>query len=493
MATPADYGLPHEEFRPGQEEAIEQALAVQPGEYLALEMGTGSGKTSCAAAVAFHQPTTYLADKIMLLDQSSQKYGFQTVYGRERYECPYLNLTADACAFSASMRECPELPDCSYFWTRQACMASRRRALSYAYYWAAGWPKEAPGKLFCDEAQVVPDRFLDLAALEMMPRTREFWNLPDFPSANGMQDWAKQAVSDWSLQAQAKLPGRSRVPETRLGTYDRLQHKLESIRGYLEEGDWYIQSSLEKLSARPLTPAPFAGFLKQTDGLVFMSATVPETLADELGLENLKRISFPHPIPAERRPVYFVSNAPKMTASATAWDFEYQGAIIAKILHDLPATWRGLIHVSRWAETHALKERLMKYGVPEERLWIPNPGPSDQQALAFTQDTTPGLIALAPNWREGLDLHDDLARIVLVAKTPFLFWGDPYVQARATRPKIGKRWYDADACTATVQGCGRVVRSAEDFGIAYIVDASWTRVRKYAPAWFRPQEVIIEP
>jgi Rad3-related DNA helicase len=492
--SPRDYGIPHDEFRPGQLEAMMIAREVKPGGVIALELCTGSGKTVLAAGVSATQPVTALMRTIALVDQYKYGYGFDAVYGRDQYPCEFLQgFQADACVFSDKMSDCPEVASCGYYIAREIVKASTKRSVSYAYYLHARWIQQNPGKLFCDEAHVLEDEILSHVSLEVSEKQRTAWGLPEFPGANGISDWANQQVADWARRALSCVPGKDKVPVRMHGARDRLINKLRQICTQIEFGAWYIQSSSTEgtpLSARPLSPGPFAGFLRKTDGTILLSATIGDAqlMADEFNLGYLYKKSFPHVIPKAQRPVYLLKDAPAMGNKATEQAFSQQAILIAKAIKQWPRDFRGVIHVSRWTETELLAKRLSGLGL-EDRLWIPPRVGTRIQVEAFLADPRPGIIAIAPDWRTGLDFAGDKARLSIIAKIPFLYWGDPYIRARALRPDIGQRWYRGKAALDTVQACGRVVRGPEDFGVSYIVDSSWSRVAKYAPDWFEPETI----
>jgi len=55
--------------------------------------------------------------------------------------------------------------------------------------------------------------------------------------------------------------------------------------------------------------------------------------------------------------------------------------------------------------------------------------------------------------------------------------------------KAGERWYILECARAIVQMAGRIVRSADDWGTAYILDERWERfyrqIEKDLPPWFK--------
>jgi ATP-dependent DNA helicase DinG len=177
-----------------------------------------------------------------------------------------------------------------------------------------------------------------------------------------------------------------------------------------------------------------------------------------------------------------MTDAPAMSYKSTWKDYEAQADVIADICsrhkHD-----RVLIHTTRWRHANDLADRLAKKGL-QDRVWVPDAKTGRLEQIAkLTNPYPPDLIAIGPSFWEGLDLKQDLCRCVIVAKIPWGDRSDPVVAARL-RQEGGGKWDRWCAALKVVQGCGRAVRDAEDYAVAYIADGSWNRVASYSPAWF---------
>jgi Rad3-related DNA helicase len=85
---------------------------------------------------------------------------------------------------------------------------------------------------------------------------------------------------------------------------------------------------------------------------------------------------------------------------------------------------------------------------------------------------------------EGVSLDDDDARFCIFPKVPWGDLGDPYVKARKQRDD---EWYANQAALAIVQGSGRIVRHAKDYGETYIFDSSFSYLFRDAtfPDWWQ--------
>jgi Rad3-related DNA helicase len=84
--------------------------------------------------------------------------------------------------------------------------------------------------------------------------------------------------------------------------------------------------------------------------------------------------------------------------------------------------------------------------------------------------TTPTLL-ISPSITEGLDLKDDLGRFAIFVKVPYPSLGDAWIKRRM---EISGSWYQRQALKEMIQGAGRICRHHDDYGITYILDASFT-------------------
>lgn len=101
----------------------------------------------------------------------------------------------------------------------------------------------------------------------------------------------------------------------------------------------------------------------------------------------------------------------------------------------------------------------------------------------------PNAILVGPSMMEGVDGADDSCRWQVMAKAPWPHMKDPTVEYFMS--KLSKKWADAwyqwKAAQITVQGIGRVVRSADDYGTTYLLDSGFERILR---SGYIPQYVI---
>jgi ATP-dependent DNA helicase DinG len=228
------------------------------------------------------------------------------------------------------------------------------------------------------------------------------------------------------------------------------------------------------------------------DQFLFMSATVNyEEMCENLNIpiEETAFISIDSDFPVENRPVYYL---PIMKMNYQ-WnkDENKQGRknlldAIMSILQHTHLSDNGIIHTGNYQIAQWLIKEL-EGRVPHE-LYHHNPDSDAQRddvIKLFNRTGTPSLL-ISPSITEGLDLIGDKSRFAIFAKVPFGSLGDAWIKKRM---ELSKMWYLTTALTDVLQGCGRVVRSKDDWGSVYILDESWDylyrNTKHLIPNWWK--------
>jgi Rad3-related DNA helicase len=143
---------------------------------------------------------------------------------------------------------------------------------------------------------------------------------------------------------------------------------------------------------------------------------------------------------------------------------------------------RGIIH----SHTFKLANEFFKLSSMQDRLLLHKQG-DDRNALIerFMNSERDDIILISPSMTEGLDLKGDLARFALFLKVPYPSMGDPWVKARMDQDQS---WYSWQVAKTIIQGCGRVVRSKNDWGYSVMLDGGFKnffeREQRLFPEWF---------
>jgi ATP-dependent DNA helicase DinG len=100
-----------------------------------------------------------------------------------------------------------------------------------------------------------------------------------------------------------------------------------------------------------------------------------------------------------------------------------------------------------------------------------------------------GGILVACSADRGVDLPDDLCRLIVIAKVPYPNLGDRMVSMRFHMPD-GKAWYAVETVRSVVQMAGRGVRHEGDYCRTVVLDSQfrdglWLRGAGLFPRWFR--------
>ena len=230
----------------------------------------------------------------------------------------------------------------------------------------------------------------------------------------------------------------------------------------------------------------------QAEKFLFMSATIfdAEDMCKNLGipLDEMAYISIESDFPADNRPVFF---HPVMKMNYGWNNTENQSSrnkmirAVEQILVEHKDD-HGIIHTGNYQIAQWLVEELTTNAT--HKILHHNAGSTDSRDVViklFMNSKKPTLL-ISPSITEGLDLVGDRARFAIFAKVPFGAMGDAWIKRRM---EISNHWYMIRALTDIMQGCGRVVRSKDDWGCVYILDESWrylyNKMASYIPKWWK--------
>jgi Rad3-related DNA helicase len=152
-----------------------------------------------------------------------------------------------------------------------------------------------------------------------------------------------------------------------------------------------------------------------------------------------------------------------MTARTTDTELPKLIKAIKQIVDDYTDV-KGIIH----AVSYKLANSIME-GVASPRLITHNSSDRQEVIDRFMSSSDP-LILVSPSLERGISLEDELCRVIIICKAPYLYLGDKIVSARLYSGKIGQSWYTATMLLTILQMAGRGVRSKDDFADTYILD-----------------------
>ena len=473
---PSRYGLPHDEWRPGQLETVKW-VSNTPGTLL-IQAPTGSGKTAIASAISTYGSVRSLTHTINLQQQYEKLYGFDTIYGMRHYPCAFVNDTDTAanCSFAEKMFDCPVAVDCEYLIQREIVRKATKQSLSYAYFLQAVWPKlDSADMLYCDEAHLLPQITKDFCTIEYTTKQIFYMDVPMYPTVKlrGYQARTLMAVK-WLQKIRLKMQDdhgdlvkvkpkyRSHNLKTRIRLLTEQIYRLGRTIAYAEKHpeEFYTNWNKDYFKMMPLSAKLYFKdlFINKFDHKpVLTSATIgnPDTLARELGLSNYSFRDVPSAYPPEAMPVFTFDDAPKLSYKSSPMDWRKWADVIGRAVNMVNSEWSGLIHVSSGIQAESLANALSRseHGL-QDRVYIPEGKGTKGKILDWKQRKlkVPNTIAIAYSFHMGLDAYDD--EINIVGKIPYGIL-DEFGMAELN--------YDAGiyrhkAALLTEQACGRIRR-----------------------------------
>jgi len=216
-----------------------------------------------------------------------------------------------------------------------------------------------------------------------------------------------------------------------------------------------------------------------------MSGTVcsPSQLASDLGIPQWESVTVPMSFPVATRPIIMCGIA-NVTRKADAADYERLATAIDRIITLHPGE-NVLIHTNSYWLTSFLYFKLRDHNYDRPVLAYSKAQYRDKTIAQFRET---GGILLAPSAERGVDLPDDMCRVVIIAKVPFPSLGDKQTSARL-HSNGGRQWYTIKTMRDVVQMSGRGVRHDNDYAVTYILDMQWQRLYRDHKA-FLPQYFI---
>jgi Rad3-related DNA helicase len=483
-------------FRPGQEEAIERALASDR-KAVVVTAPTGSGKSLIGmAAGAAYSKSCYLCSSRQLQRQVVGDFPEALpMMGRNNFPCVQdYHRTADLCIHTPST-PCGLKFRCPYEVHKRRVAGHPLQILNYSYFLTeanyVGKFSEYP-LMVSDEADALEGLLTGFIELRLSRNRLETLGIrpPRRKTAE-----AKDGLAAWREWAddvgKSRIAGRIRRLEEQIGTLrpeeelseeemalvreykalDALRNKLEAFVTHMDES-WIFQEhgsneNVEAWTFQPTWLTPELSeqyFFRHAQRHLLMSATFPPkaVLSQMLGLPtgDIEYVEIPSTFPAANRPV--VIN-PVADMGYKTFNSSLPGLLktIEKILKKHRRE-KGIIHTVSWK----LNEAVMRIGNP--RLVSHNSHDKDEQLGRFIK--SPDGVFVSPSSTRGVDLPDDKCRFVIIAKAPFQSLADKLVSSRVYGSGLGAYWYRAICAQDIVQASGRGVRHQDDYCVTYLLD-----------------------
>ena len=323
--------------------------------------------------------------------------------------------------------------------------------------------------LIADEAHQL------ISVLKSMARKSLWWNKYKFPTKiktrAEIKSWA-ESLTEYQKQNDFSIRGLLEELNSKFPRY-LVGRDTDRFRG---EDDERIY--LEPVDIRDEPPFMWPSSVGK---ILLLSATISRKDIEQMGLGG-KRIAYieaDSPINAENRPVII----PRESVSLSFNQQEVNLPKIAEYIKNCAAHHsedKGLIHI-----TYGLAEKLRTIlGADSRFIWHDKENKMAQYKK-FRESEEP-VILVASGMYEGIDLPYDSGRWQVVAKVPWPSLAEPAIKYLLSQDK---EYYAWETIKTTLQACGRICRTPEDFGVTYIVDSTFKRLYNdnptLFPLWFK--------
>lgn len=398
---------------------------------------------------------------------------------------------------------------CPYYQAKKAAAGAHTAVMTLDYFMAVmggagAWPFRP--LLVVDEAHSLDMDLTRFYTIEIRPHLFPGLDLAGMKGASDTVAVLRTVLPDYLVQQMDVLKGLQRgvdpdtLSEKEFKHLLRQSHLVDRVTNFLDllstrDVRWVYIPHLDEAAPersyhewRPLTPDPFTrNFFRRFDYVLLSSGTLldPARLVTSLGLPTpWSSVVVPNTFPAENAPIHLL-NAVRLRHKTMDRDLPVVvNHIVA--LSKLHTDQRGVVHCNSYRVAHYLRE----HAPPElsDRLVFHEKEGRTAMFEEWRADRSVGSIFVGVAMSEGLDLPGDEARWQVIVKAPFLPVKDPWVAARMAEPD-GEQWYAEQALMDVLQACGRIVRSRDDWGVTYVIDAQVGRLVRenvgVLPEWFR--------
>ncbi len=507
-ANPLLLDLPDwlEKYEPHQIKAISEILAAfQEVDVVWLDAPTGTGKTLIGETVRLLMELRglYICSSLGLQDQFLKDFPYAKVvkgrrnYRTEQYPSRWPFVSCDDCVWDQDSPSCPLCRTkrlCPYEKAKSEAILADCAVLNSAYA-LTEWngPRKFSGRelVIIDEADIFENAVIGFVSVEISgKRMAELgWKPPKrVTKLDAWLAWFDEYIPKAQALAETTKDEREKK------SYTRLASQMSKVNKHLVDGMPYAFTGHGAgVGFKPAFVGDYCQEMVWRHGRkwLLMSAT---TISSEERLESLgyygehRLVRVESTFPVKNRLVHVrpVANMGRNNKDANIDGLvrEIQRLVMAEpgriVIHTVSYSLAG--DICRGLEGSG--RRVVTYRLASER------------AAALSEYVrTPGSILVAPSADRGVDLPDDLCRLVIIAKIPFPNLGDRMVSMRLHMPGVdGQLWYTAETVRTIVQMAGRGVRHKGDYCKTVILDNQfasgvWSRGKTLFPKWFR--EAII--
>jgi Rad3-related DNA helicase len=510
---------PYPAFRVGQKEAIEQILASK-NNVVELSMPTGGGKSLVLTIMARaerdrlenyerskldeDEETDYTPPKaiyttplVSLVEQIRDDALLQvpSLVGKSNYPCALIpDQFADDCPFSGLKIQRPaKCEDCQYEKAKRIFKLAPMAATTLDRFMYDPSIKASAKIVVIDESSGLEKKLIDHADI-LLP---DFIRVPNL--LEDLIKWHEELILSEETAQKRSRKIAEKINLHRVGKpkehscencsalfYEakeeskilkQVQRKLRKI-GYMiriiKEGSPYIIDK-ERHFKLLKGDVPFKQLCKNRR--VVLASGTPCT---DLLSSDFEKVVTAHPIPKEARWVYYIPIG-KMSMNYRSATIPKM-AVIIKQLHEKYSK-NTIVHCHSYGIAQEFKNLLGKVAMLQNS--------KDREASLNDWKESKNKIFLSVKYEEGIDLKGDQFPINIIAKIPFQYLGDEWVNARDNLDN--KAWSNKQTAIDVQQAAGRCTRDPKDYSETYILDASFGNFYRNNMSLFEPwfQEALV--
>ena len=216
-------------------------------------------------------------------------------------------------------------------------------------------------------------------------------------------------------------------------------------------------------------------FFTKARKYLLMSATLnKEVMIRSMGLDSdlVQFFDIPSTFNVENRRIYlnYAGNLSKKYFDKNSMNLVRKVAALLRVHKNE----KGLIHTHTYRIRDIIMKNINKFGGDEviNRMITHNSINRDNIYDDFV-NSNGNQVLISPSFTEGIDLHDDLARFIIICKVPYPFLGDKQIRIRMRRDQ---KWYIWQTISSIIQMIGRGVRHEKDYCKTYILDSTFSRL-----------------
>ena len=508
--------FPFDKYRKYQKSVIIDSIkALVQGKVVIIRAPTGFGKSPVAIAILrFFTSGFYITSQKILQYQLIKDFNdfLKLIQGKNNYQCEYDSELSCESGLCVVDRKHTCEAECPYTVAKKESINFPYTLMNLAYFILAGFHFKFPAErnadfkdkhpardvLVVDECQNIPSGLrsqLDFSVESFEPLS-ELYRIVDNEDYKSVLIIVEKSLKILEDDMISIMEALNSAPRTNLdyisSLYDKHKKKARrynKAKFFLKDFEehpraWvydvqtlsYRSKTRKWLKLNPVYVNRYASsyIWSKAKRYVLMSASIinPDAFMREIGLGNkeYKLIDVKSTFPPSNRPI-IVNSIGSMKHGKEERTTPKMAKEILRICEKYPDE-KIIIHCHSYKRANNLYQLCKRNSrsicqKPETRIESFEKWQKSKNKVFFSVAMT-----------EGLDLVDDMCRVQILAKVPFLNSTDKVV---AKRLKMGDwNWYFNSALETIIQSYGRAVRSKTDWADYYILDSAFEQLyRKY--------------